>query len=80
MTREELLERQSWSLEKKIDHSLGVIEDFYAQLNGKVAVSFSGGKDRRCCIGWPGSCFQISRQCFAILVTSIPTLLSLLGA
>lgn len=45
MTREELLERQSWSLEKKIDHSLGVIEDFYAQLNGKVAVSFSGGKD-----------------------------------
>lgn len=45
MTREELLERQSWPLEKKIDHSLGVIEDFYAQLNGKVAVSFSGGKD-----------------------------------
>lgn len=24
---------------------MGVIEDFYAQLNGKVAVSFSGGKD-----------------------------------
>lgn len=45
MTREELLERQSWPLEKKIDHSLGVIEDFNAQLNGKVAVSFSGGKD-----------------------------------
>jgi 3'-phosphoadenosine 5'-phosphosulfate sulfotransferase (PAPS reductase)/FAD synthetase len=41
----ELRERQGWSLEKKIDHSLGVIEDFYAQLDGKVAVSFSGGKD-----------------------------------
>lgn len=45
MTREELLERQSWSLERKIDHSLGVIEDFHARLSGKVAVSFSGGKD-----------------------------------
>lgn len=45
MTKEELLERQGWSLEKKIDHSLGVIEDFHAQLGGKVAVSFSGGKD-----------------------------------
>ena len=41
----ELKERQSWSLEKKIDHSLGVIEDFYSQLGGAVAVSFSGGKD-----------------------------------
>lgn len=38
MTREELLERQSWSLERKIDHSLGVIEDFYARLSGKVAI------------------------------------------
>ena len=41
----ELRERQGWSLEKKIDHSLGVIEDFHAQLDGRVAVSFSGGKD-----------------------------------
>lgn len=38
MEREGLLERQGWSLGKKIDHSLGVIEDFYAQLDGKVAV------------------------------------------
>ena len=41
----ELRERQGWSLGKKIDHSLGVIEDFHARLGGKVAVSFSGGKD-----------------------------------
>lgn len=41
----ELRERQSWSLEQKIDHSLGVIEQFYNTLNGRVYVSFSGGKD-----------------------------------
>ena len=45
MEIDELRKRQGWSLEKKIDHSLGVIEDFYAQLEGRVAVSFSGGKD-----------------------------------
>lgn len=45
MTKEELKERQSWSLDQKIDHSLGVIEQFYNTLNGNVYVSFSGGKD-----------------------------------
>lgn len=41
----ELKERQAWSLEQKIDHSLGAIDQFYQRLNGKVYVSFSGGKD-----------------------------------
>lgn len=45
MTIEELRERQSWSLSQKIDHSLGVIEQFYSRLNGNVYISFSGGKD-----------------------------------
>ena len=45
MTLEELRERQSWSLDQKIDHSLGVIEQFYTRLNGNVYISFSGGKD-----------------------------------
>lgn len=45
MTYKELQERQSWTLEQKIDHSLGIIEKFYNELNGKVYVSFSGGKD-----------------------------------
>ena len=45
MTRQELIERQGWSLEQKIDHSIGVIEHFYNKLNGKVYISFSGGKD-----------------------------------
>jgi 3'-phosphoadenosine 5'-phosphosulfate sulfotransferase (PAPS reductase)/FAD synthetase len=47
MTSEELYERQSWSLQQKIDHSLGVIEHFVNTLGGldKVYVSFSGGKD-----------------------------------
>jgi 3'-phosphoadenosine 5'-phosphosulfate sulfotransferase (PAPS reductase)/FAD synthetase len=45
MTREELRERQGWSLQQKIDHSLGTIDQFYHRLNGKVYISFSGGKD-----------------------------------
>lgn len=40
-----LQERQKWSLNRKIDHSLGVIEQFYQTLNGRVYVAFSGGKD-----------------------------------
>lgn len=45
ITLEELKERQSWSLTQKIDHSLGVIEEFYTKLNGGGYVSWSGGKD-----------------------------------
>lgn len=45
MTEEDVKIMQGWSLNKKIDHSLAVIEDFHAKLNGKVYVSFSGGKD-----------------------------------
>ena len=45
MTIEELRERQGWTLTQKIDHSLGVIDQFNAHYDGKVYVSFSGGKD-----------------------------------
>jgi 3'-phosphoadenosine 5'-phosphosulfate sulfotransferase (PAPS reductase)/FAD synthetase len=45
MDAQELKERQSWSLAQKIDHSLGVIDQFRSRLDGKVFVSFSGGKD-----------------------------------
>lgn len=45
MTREEVVERQQWSLNQKIDHSLGVIDEYYNKLDGKVYVAFSGGKD-----------------------------------
>lgn len=47
MTLSELRERQSWTLEQKIDHSLGTIEAFSNRMGGedKVYVSFSGGKD-----------------------------------
>lgn len=40
-----LRERQAWTLPQKIDHSLGVIEAFASRFDGKVFVSFSGGKD-----------------------------------
>lgn len=45
MNIKELKERQSWTLEQKIDHSIGVIEQFINKLDGKVYVGFSGGKD-----------------------------------
>lgn len=46
MDIKELRERQAWTLEQKIDHSLGVIEQFVSRLGkDNVYVSFSGGKD-----------------------------------
>lgn len=47
MTLQMLRERQSWTLEQKIDHALGTIEAFINRMGGvdKVYVSFSGGKD-----------------------------------
>lgn len=45
LTYQELKERQSWSLYQKIDHAVGVIEQYITRLEGKVYVSFSGGKD-----------------------------------
>ena len=40
-----LRERQQWTLAQKIDHSLGVIDQFVSRFDGQVYVSFSGGKD-----------------------------------
>lgn len=47
MTLHDLRERQSWTLEQKIDHSLGTINQFVERMGGldKVYISFSGGKD-----------------------------------
>lgn len=45
MDLKELRERQKWTLAQKIDHSLGVIDQFISRLNGQVYVGFSGGKD-----------------------------------
>lgn len=46
MDIKELRERQAWTLEQKIDHSLGVIDQFVSRLGkDNVYVSFSGGKD-----------------------------------
>jgi 3'-phosphoadenosine 5'-phosphosulfate sulfotransferase (PAPS reductase)/FAD synthetase len=37
--------RLKWTLNQKIDHALGTIDQFYNYHNGKVYVAFSGGKD-----------------------------------
>lgn len=45
MKSEELKERRSWPLEKKIEYSLEKIWEFYNYHDGKTSVSYSGGKD-----------------------------------
>ena len=45
MTSKELRKRQGWTLPQKIDHSLGVIDQFISRVKGKAYVAFSGGKD-----------------------------------
>lgn len=45
MTAKELAERQKWTLEQKIDHSVGTIETYIARTGRTPYVSFSGGKD-----------------------------------
>lgn len=45
MDTKTLKERQGWTLSQKIDHSLGTIDQFIQRMDGKVYVSFSGGKD-----------------------------------
>jgi 3'-phosphoadenosine 5'-phosphosulfate sulfotransferase (PAPS reductase)/FAD synthetase len=45
MTYEELKCRQAWTLEQKIDHSVGVVSSFMERMNGNLYVSVSGGKD-----------------------------------
>lgn len=45
MKAEELHEKQKWTLNQKIDHALGAIEQFNNYTDGKTVVMFSGGKD-----------------------------------
>lgn len=45
MTREDLKKMQSWSLERKIQVTQTRIIEWYQHWQGKVYVSFSGGKD-----------------------------------
>jgi 3'-phosphoadenosine 5'-phosphosulfate sulfotransferase (PAPS reductase)/FAD synthetase len=45
MTYDELKQRQGWTLEQKIDHSVGVVSSFMGKVNGRLYVSVSGGKD-----------------------------------
>lgn len=45
MDLQELRSRQNWTLNQKIDHSLGAIDQFISHYDGNVFVSFSGGKD-----------------------------------
>lgn len=47
MTIQDLREKQSWTLDQKIYHSLEVMDTFINRMGGKdkVYVSFSAGKD-----------------------------------
>ena len=37
--------RRLLPLHQKVDHTLGVIDQFISRMNGKVYLAFSGGKD-----------------------------------
>jgi 3'-phosphoadenosine 5'-phosphosulfate sulfotransferase (PAPS reductase)/FAD synthetase len=43
--KENIEEMMAWSLERKIEHAKKRIQEFYEVMDGKVYVSFSGGKD-----------------------------------
>jgi 3'-phosphoadenosine 5'-phosphosulfate sulfotransferase (PAPS reductase)/FAD synthetase len=45
ITPDELHKRQKWSLNQKIDHTLGAIEQFYNYTDGNCMIMFSGGID-----------------------------------
>lgn len=45
MTIDDLKERQKWSFDQKLDHAVATVENFCSRLQGRVFVSFSGGKD-----------------------------------
>ncbi len=45
VTKHELIERQKWTLDQKIYHSLEVIDVFYNKMEGNAYLAFSGGKD-----------------------------------
>lgn len=45
MDYKELAERQKWSLNQKIDHSVGAIESFISQTGRIPFISYSGGRD-----------------------------------
>jgi 3'-phosphoadenosine 5'-phosphosulfate sulfotransferase (PAPS reductase)/FAD synthetase len=48
MTYEDLKQRQNWTLEQKIDHAVIVVSSFAERVQGKIFVSYSGGKDSLC--------------------------------
>ena len=64
MNVQELRERQGWTLSQKIDHSMGVIDQFYNRLEGKCYVSFSGGKDSTIVMWLARKIFPNIKACF----------------
>lgn len=68
MNLQTLRTRQAWTLEQKIDHSLGVIEQFNSHFDGQVFVSFSGGKD---------SCVMLSLV--ELLLPNVPCMFIMTG-
>ncbi len=45
MTAKELIARQSWTFNQKLDHSIGTLEAFISRTGKIPYVAFSGGKD-----------------------------------
>ena len=74
MESHELLERQKWTLDQKIDHTFGVIDQYYNKLNGRVYVSFSGGKDSTVLLWLTRQIFPDVRACFCNTRNEYPSI------
>lgn len=64
MDSKQLKEMQYWTLDQKIDHSIGAIDTFYQRLNGKCYVSFSGGKDSTIVLWLARKIYPNIKACF----------------
>ena len=80
MTHAELHERQGWTLQQKIDHSLEVIETFVSRMGGliKFTVPSPAVKIAQFYLTYAVSSIPILRLYSSIRVTNIPTLYTLL--
>lgn len=73
-----LRERQEWTLEQKIDHAVGAVEQFKARTGRPLYVSFSGGKAARFYSTFVVDSSTLNRKRFSIIRgTNIPKLFGL---
>ena len=64
-TSEDLKEMQTWPLERKIQVTQTRLIEWYQHYDGKVYVSFSGGKDSTVLLDMARRIYPTSRRCLS---------------